>query len=78
MLRAIRVLRALSGAGGGWFFQTSKGHPMEEGFNLIAEILQTQYALEFQPAGVSPGREGNRIKIKCSRPGVEVTAPEDY
>jgi hypothetical protein len=51
---------------------------MEEGFNLIAEILQTQYALEFRPVGVSPGGEGNRIKIKCSRPGVEVTAPEEY
>jgi VWFA-related protein len=78
MLHSIRVLRSMADATGGAFIPTSNKREMEPAFNSIAELLRAQYALEYQPAGVSPGKEGNRIKIKCSRPGVEVIAPADY
>lgn len=74
--RSMRVLRSLADATGGRLFLASNKLEMESGFNSIAEVLRAQYALEFQSAGVSPSKKGNRIKIKCSRPGVEILAPE--
>jgi VWFA-related protein len=73
---SMRVLRSLADATGGRLFQSSNKLEMESGFNSIAEVLRTQYALEFESAGVSPSKKGNRIKIKCSRLGVEILAPE--
>lgn len=61
-------------ATGGEFIPTSNMPQMEPNFELITELLRTQYALEFHPAGVSPGRKGMRIRITCSRPGVKIVA----
>jgi Ca-activated chloride channel family protein len=76
MHRNMRELRSIAAASGGRFFEASNKFEMESGFNSIAEALRVQYALEFQSTGVSPNKKGNRIKIKCSRPGVEILAPE--
>jgi VWFA-related protein len=75
---AMRMLRAMADATGGEFFPASKWHPMEPAFNSIAVRIRELYALEFQPVGVSLGKKGNRIQIRCSRPGVKVLAPEKY
>ena len=72
----MKALRSIAAASGGRFFLASKKGEVESGFNSIVEVLRTQYALEFQSAGVSPSKKGNQIKIKCSRPGVEILAPE--
>jgi len=77
-LEAAYTLRSIARATGGRFFPTSNKHEMESGFNSIVEVLRAQYALEFQPAAVSPGKKGNRIEIKCSRSSVKVIAPEEY
>ena len=78
MHRAMKVLRSMANATGGEFIPTSNKRQVEPAFNSIAELLRAQYALEFQPVGVSPGKRGNRIQIRCSRPGVRVVAPEKY
>jgi VWFA-related protein len=78
MHRAMKVLRSMANATGGEFIPSSNKREMEPAFNSIAELLRAQYALEFQPVGVSPGKRGNRIQIRCSRPGVKVVAPEKY
>jgi VWFA-related protein len=74
--RYMKVLRSLADATGGQLFLASNKLETESGFNSIAKVLRAQYALEFQSAGVSPSKKGNRIKIQCSRPGVEILAPE--
>jgi VWFA-related protein len=75
---ALEQLRYIARASGARFFWTSNKREMESAFDSIAEILGAQYALEFLRTGASSGKKGNRIKIKCSRPGVEVVAPEEF
>ena len=69
VLRSAIALASMAGATGGRAFLTSNQRQLESGFNSLAEALRAEYALEFQPAGVSPGKEGNRIKIKCFASG---------
>jgi VWFA-related protein len=77
-LHAERVFRSLVGINGGFFVSATDNSELESALNSIAELLRAQYELEFQPEGVSPGKKGNSIRIKCSRRGVHVTCPEQY
>jgi len=58
------------------FFEVSRRPDVGSAFDSIAEILRAQYAVDFQL--IAPSRKKQRIKIKCTRPGVKIVAPEDY
>jgi Ca-activated chloride channel family protein len=76
--RGFVVLRSMADATGGEVIPTSNVHQLEPAFDTIAALLHAEYTLEFQPDGVSAGKDANRIKITCSRRGVKIAAPETY
>ncbi len=73
--RGESILRQMAQETGGFYFGTANKSEMESALNSIAEALRAQYSLEFQPTA---GKKRDRIKIKCTRPGVKIVAREDY
>jgi VWFA-related protein len=69
------ILRQMVLSTGGAYFRTVNKPEMEAAFNSIAEILCAEYSLEFQP---TTGKKRDRVKIKCTRPGIQIVSPEDY
>jgi Ca-activated chloride channel family protein len=63
---------------GGMLFKVSDKVSMGQAFDLIGEIVNTQYALDFQPTTARSDDNKHRIRIKCLRSGVKIVAPEAY
>lgn len=73
-----KQMRKAAEATGGLLFEVKDKADVQGAFNSIAEILHAQYALEFQPTAPRSGKKNRRVKIKCTRRGVKVVAPEEY
>lgn len=72
-----QVLNQLVDVNGGKLYDVGKRTEMARAFTSIAEVLRSQYVLDFRLASV-PGGNAQRIKIKCSRRGVKIIAPRDW
>lgn len=76
--RGGKVLRKMAKQTGGRYYAASNGPAMQEAFDSIAQTLRAQYKLVFEPIGFPSRKKPEKIKIECSRPGVEIAAPEEY
>lgn len=75
---ALKRLHKAAQETGGRVFEVSRYSEMERDFNFIATILRAQYALDFPISVAETGKKRPSIKIKCTRPGVEIVAQESY
>jgi VWFA-related protein len=71
-------LREVARATGGTLSVGARSTQLEPALGALSQILHAQYALDFQSAGTTPGTKPLRVKVKCSRQGVQITAPRDY
>lgn len=67
----------LSETTGGMAYSVKNASEMASAFDSIAQIIRSQYALDFQPTVRSSSRPAN-VEIKCARRGVKLLAPRVY
>lgn len=76
--RPHRVMGDLARGTGGTVYKIERKAEMEEAFDSLAEILRAQYALDFPPTAPLSGKKGEKVRVRCTRPGVKIIAPEEY
>ncbi|MGO9273297.1 MAG: VWA domain-containing protein [Terriglobia bacterium] len=72
--RGFKVMREMASATGGAYFGALSKSDAESAFDSLAHILRAEYALDFQPSLLP--KKDQQIRVRCSRKGVRLIAPD--